>query len=389
MTVSVSGLVGHWVRCVGCRRVQRDRVGGRCDGCHSLLDPEYPPTELGRGPSWLDRFAAVLPVGPDYDRTLPAAPTPLRTWPEGAGRAGVGDLVLKDETVNPTYSTKYRMAVVAVEYARALDLDTFVFSSTGNSAAAFAHVLDHRADMTARYYWPRSSPLPAEVDASPQIEVIPVDAGGYTAAQRAARDDGVAPHEGGFFNLGRREGLKVAYLEAFEQLGHLPTVIVQAISSGMGLWAARRAADEFARRTGTTGRSPRLVGAQSAACAPMASAWADGSPTIRPCDVVDVPSGIARAILLGDPSASYPYVHQVVTGTGGAIIDVPDDRVCRAQRDVAAETGIDVCESSAVALAAASGLAGAGLAGPSDEVLALLSGGSRSAAAGSGRRPPS
>ncbi|GAB4202921.1 MAG: hypothetical protein Fur006_56820 [Coleofasciculaceae cyanobacterium] len=42
----------------------------------------------------------------------------------------------------------------------------------------------------------------------------------------------------------------------------------------------------------------------------MVRAFEEGSPTIKPHHIVHNPTGIAKVILRGDPSACYPYVYQ-------------------------------------------------------------------------------
>jgi len=106
----------------------------------------------------------------------------------------------------------------------------------------------------------------------PRVVLHVVD-GGYSDARQAAAayaaEKGIHA-EGGFFNYARREGIKTAYLEAFDSIPEQVDVVFQAISSGMGLLAAYKGSQEYLR-LGRLSRLPRFVGVQEATCAPMGS----------------------------------------------------------------------------------------------------------------------
>ncbi len=354
-----------------------------CPDCGGLLDAAY---DLGRvrlgdpdgDPNGdpLSRFADLLPCPPG---SVPAGhgitSTPLIRL-DGA-RYGVGTVLLKWEGAHPTGSTKDPMALVALAHLYARGVRAFAFSSTGNTTAAFARALPYWPDLRAHVFVPAGFPVPPVVPANLHVHLVPGD---YVLAQRAARDhcrDGVTA-EGGFASVGRREGLKVAYLEALLAAPVPVSVAVQAVSSGMGTLAAARAVAELAGlglRTGPV----RLVAAQQQSCAPMVSAFRAGAPAIRPADVVPQPAGLAVATLLGDPSASYPYVRAALLRTGGTLIGVCAQDMVTA-RDELAGLGLDVCFSAATALAAVRRLVAAGQAGDGDVVLVNLTGSRRSLA---------
>ncbi|EQD70619.1 Pyridoxal-5'-phosphate-dependent protein beta subunit, partial [mine drainage metagenome] len=120
--------------------------------------------------------------------------------------------------------------------------------------------------------------------------------------------------EGGFFNLGRREGAKLAYLEAFddvERMGGRVDTVVQAVASGLGIVAAARAAEQSVavRRWE---RSPRLFCAQQTSCSPMVRAWRSAEIGANARLPEPTPGGLASAILLGDPFSSFDYVARAV-----------------------------------------------------------------------------
>jgi len=102
---------------------------GTCSRCFGPLDPVYDRAELARtvtreqieaGPRSIWRYAGLLPVAPPAEQRLAPGLTPLVSAPRLAAALGVGELLIKLDTANPTHSFKDR--VVAVAAAKAQEL---------------------------------------------------------------------------------------------------------------------------------------------------------------------------------------------------------------------------------------------------------------------------
>ena len=104
-----------------------------------------------------------------------------------------------------------------------------------------------------------------------------------------------------------------------------------AISSGMGIYGANKGIVEY-RAMGRLRGFPRIVCAQQARCAPMYRAFHDNAKAIGPEHIEKRPQGIAKAILRGDPTDSYPFMRDIVTGSGGTFEAVSDEQIYDAQR---------------------------------------------------------
>ena len=78
-----------------------------------------------------------------------------------------------------------------------------------------------------------------------------------------------------------------------------------------------------------------MFGAQSAGCAPIATAFADGRDVVTPVK----PTGIAKSLNIGNP-ADGPYALDVVRSTGGAMAAVDDDEIREGIRLLARTTGV-------------------------------------------------
>ena len=121
-------------------------------------------------------------------------------------------------------------------------------------------------------------------------------------------------------------------------------------------------------------RLPRIVGVQQASCSPMVKAFEEDSEIIEERHRIQNPTGIAKAILRGDPSASYPLVRQHVIASKGKLVSVTEFDILWAQRLVSESLNLQIGESAAAAMAAALKMGKAGEVSSSDIVLVNLSG---------------
>jgi threonine synthase len=342
-------------RCLACGRQYPTGFHPFCDACGGMVDVEYEieKVQLVDSPNPYVRFAGILPLTGLHDRLPAATYTPMVHAIRLGHELGMASLYLKDETALPTKTTKDRMAAVSLAYLRERGIRAFCASSTGNSGTAFAYGIRAYPDMhlflfTAEQFVPR-----VQHADHPQVthfgmrDATFVEAGAYAGVY--ARQHGLVS-ENGFFNPGRREGLKLAFLEASEQVPQLIDWYVQAVSSAMGVYGAYKGAKELLQIKHLQ-RLPHLLCVQQETCAPMARAYADGSETIRPEHLVARPTGIAEAILRGDPTRAYPYVRRVVMHSGGDFVAVSEEEIREARRKVEGAEGISPCFSASAAVA--------------------------------------
>jgi threonine synthase len=78
-----------------------------------------------------------------------------------------------------------------------------------------------------------------------------------------------------------------------------------------------------------------VFGAQSAGCAPIATAFDLGNDVVMPVK----PTGIAKSLNIGNP-ADGPYALDAVRSTGGAMASVTDDEIRAGIRLLARTTGV-------------------------------------------------
>lgn len=342
-------------RCLDCGAEHPSGFHPFCDACGGMVDVEYDldSARLADSPDPYIRFADLLPLTTTRDRLPKAEYTPLVHALRLGREIGLSSLYLKDETVLPTGTTKDRMAAVSVAYLHERGVRDFCASSTGNSSTAFAHAIRAFPDMRLHLF--TAEPFVRRVQHAEHAQVRHFGLRGASFVEAAAYAGAYASRHGlvsenGFFNPARREGLKLAFLEATEQAPGPIDWYVQAVSSAMGVYGAHKGAKEL-RGKGRLDRLPRLLCVQQETCAPMARAYAEGSQSIRPEHRVAKPAGIAEAILRGDPTKAYPRVRQIVTESGGDFAIVTEAEIRAARRSVEDLEGLSPCFSASAALA--------------------------------------
>jgi threonine synthase len=354
----------------------------RCESCQGPVDVFYDLNSVRIGAADLPavyRYADLLPI--QDPAALPwsgEGDTPLVHARDLGRRVGLEQLYLKVEGRNPTRSTKDRMANVALAFLRERGVRAITVSSTGNSSTSFGAIAHRFPEVRLEIFCGNDFLDRLNFRKPPNVTVRQV-AGSFVAAGRAAQAyarSHAMDFEGGFFNAARREGLKLAYLEAIDQMPVEPAVVVQAISSGMGLYGAAKGIAEYCA-LGRLGLKPRLVAAQQARCAPMYQGWIDGQSELDDRYRLAHPDGIAKAILRGDASPTYPHMRRVVADSGGCFTAVTDQEICQARALGADLEGVEMCNASAVALASAIDLRVRDWIAPDEPVLVNLTGADR------------
>jgi threonine synthase len=287
-------------------------------------------------------------------------------------------LYLKNETVLPTGSTKDRSASVTLSLLLETGARRFATSSTGNAGTAYAYAMQQPqfSEMEMHLFLGEAFHLRNHCGDSQGVHTFVltratfVEAGAVAATYAAQR--GILT-DGGFFSPGKREGAKLAYFEATEQV---PTPIdwyVQAISSGLGVHGTYKGAKELLAM-GHVDRLPRLLCVQEDTCAPQVRAFEDGYEKIQPWYIVHDPFGLAIATHRGDPSRAYPYMRHDVLESNGAVAVVSEREIRDARQMIRDLEGIDICFSSAAAAAGLIQKARAGVVGREETVLLNLTG---------------
>ncbi|MFL6161295.1 MAG: threonine synthase [Jatrophihabitantaceae bacterium] len=342
-------------------------------GYHSDRLAAVTRADIEAGPHSIWRYAGLLPTGQTAATRVDSGTgmTPLIRADRLAAELGLtAPLWVKDDSANPTHSFKDRVVSVAITAARELGFTRIACASTGNLAnSVAAHAA--RIGMDSIVFIPADLE-PAKITQTAVYggTLVGVE-GSYDEVNRLcaelAETDEFA--ETAFVNVNVRpyyaEGSKTLGYEVAEQLGwRLPAQVVAPMASGSLLTKVGKAFGELQRIGLVPRQDCRLFGAQSAGCAPIATAFEQGRDTIVPVR----PTGIAKSLNIGNP-ADGPYALDAVRASGGAIAQVGDEEIRDGIQLLARTTGVFAETAGGVTTAVLKRLLAAGLLDPSLETV--------------------
>src|SRR4051812_25290790 len=258
-----------------------------CDRCLGPLEPVYDyaairltRADIERRPKNLWRYRELLPITGEPRTGFHSGFTPLVRCSRLAERLGIGELYVKDDSVDhPTLSYKDR--VVSVAATRALELGVYVLAcastrNLANSVAAHAA----RLGVECCVFIPDNLEAGKLLGSSIFNPTILAIAGTYDDVNRLCTQ--VADRFGwGFVNINLRsyyaEGAKTFGFEIVEQLGwRYPHHVVSPVAGGTLLPRILRGFSELREVGLVDGDLPRMYAAQAAGCAPVVSALEAG-----------------------------------------------------------------------------------------------------------------
>jgi threonine synthase len=343
------------INCRSCDYEVLDQFVTVCPNCNGFIDISYDLSlvKLRKSLNPYERFFDMLPVK-DIGFLPQVEMSPLIKAKNLGKRLGLNHLYLKNETTHPTGTTKDRMAYVSLPYMFESGVRHFCTSSTGNSSTSYAQSIHRLPEMKMSVFTAENFVHRVHYDSSSQINHYGlrgasfVEAGDY--AMKYSKLNGLTG-EAGFFNLGRREGLKTIWYEISEQADQEFDWYVQAVSSAMGVYGVYKAATEL-YELGLAKKIPKILCVQQQTCMPMVQAWKEESDSIQPHHIVYQPKGVAEAILRGNPTKAYPIVRDVVMKSKGDMCAVDEQQIHQAQNWIFEDEGLSVCPASAATIAA-------------------------------------
>jgi threonine synthase len=294
------------------------------------------------------RYRDLLPVSARNAVTLGEGGTGLPKSMRIAGEIGLGEVYFKNEGQNPTGSFKDRGMTVAITTAVEMGAKEVVCASTGNTSASMA-AYAARAGLRAIVLIPRGKiakgKLLQAIVHGARIQEVK---GNFDRALERAR---TLAESGRLYlvnslNPYRIEGQKTLAFELWDQLRKVPDVVILPVGNAGNISAIWKGFWEL-KRLGVTSRTPRMIGVQAAGAAPITTAYSKGAVSITPWPH---PETAASAIRIGAP-ASWKKALRAVRDSRGAMLNVSDREILRAQRTLASKEGIFAEPASSAALA--------------------------------------
>lgn len=373
------------LRCIRCGAVYRERQVFK--GCATCLAQGHPANvvveyDLDMARHTLDprrmegrslsmwRYHELLPVGLDQAITLGEGMTPLVQLPTLGRQLGLRELFVKNETQNPTWSFKDRLASAAVSAAKALGMRVITGSSSGNAGAATA-AYSARAGLPCVMFTTQQFPLAMKVQMAiygTKLVAVPTIQDRWRMVEACVDQLGWFPVTVFVYPLVGSspygiDGYKTMAFEIVEQLGRVPDSVVYPVGAGdafSGGWQGFRQWREL----GFSDRVPRMVAAE--VFGPLQHALEEDLDHVE-----EVPWGPTVGISVGLNTSALQGL-QVLRESGGVAARASDDEMLSMQRDLAASEGIYAEASSALSLAVLKRLVDEGKVDPDGTIVAVL-----------------
>ena len=345
-----------------------------CSDCGGPLEVAFDPDELpdslpenDRRDLW--RYADFLPTEGVDPVSLGEGWTPVT---ELSGNPESPTVRLKNETTNPTWSWKDRLAAVVVPRMVAAGAEKIVTSTSGNHGSAVAaYAARAGVERVLAVVSPSSeTPHHRQMRAYGAESLALTDYGERKTLLGELADRGwfVA------YDLGDRytaqpyvyEGYKTIAFELVEQLGAVPDAVVAPVGAGdgfYGVWKGFRELDEL----GITTTVPKMVSAESEERHPLAEAFEADADTVGRDDGPEPLSTSTMGTTSGD------HALQAVRNSGGAAYAADRGAVERAIRDCGRD-GVLLEPASALAPAVVSQAVSDGLLDASDTAICVGTG---------------
>ena len=345
-------------RCIACSATQNaDFDGFLCPSCGGNLDVSYDYAAVAskidegfiKGSHDLFRFAPLLPLKqPRSHFPLRVGGTPLYPAKRLGELAGMRNLYLKDDSLNPSASLKDRASAVVIGRALDTGADVVSVASTGNAGASLA-CLAAATGLTAVVFVPAAAP-PAKLT---QMLAF----GARVLAVQGNYDDAydlclAASDEFGWFNRSTgynaftREGKKTCAYEIWQDLdGRVPDRVVVPTGDGNILSAIWKGWCDL-KAVGLIDCLPKIDCVQSDASAAISKTIhqvraGDGSKvnwsTLQVQQVRA--STVADSISVDRPRDGLAAVKAIVQ-SGGEAVTVPDDEILAAIPEMARASGV-------------------------------------------------
>ena len=318
-------------------------------------------------------LSAFLPINDDGAiPPLPVGDTPLLEAPRLRDELEMPNLFLKDDTRNPSGSTKDRASLLVVTKAVEYGCDTVATASTGNAASALAAIAAS-AGLRAVVLVPASAP-PAKLAQmqSYGAVVVPVN-GNYDQAFELCSS---ACNEFGWYNRSTAlnpftiEGKKTAALEiAAAMTPDSPDAVLVPTGDGVILAGLAKGFRDLVKAD-LIERIPRLVAVQPEGSSAIARAVQSGADEVT---AMPGAASIADSLTVEMPRNAIGCLAEI-RASGGGGITVSDDAISGAISRLARTTGVFAEPAGAAALAGLETALDEGVVDRDERVVLMITG---------------
>jgi len=286
------------------------------------------------------RYFSLLPVQNKSNIiSLGEGYTPVLSLDNLADDLQVNQLLLKDESLNPTGSFKARGMSAAISKAKEFGIRKCIVPTAGNAGGAMAAYCA-KAGIEALVVMPEHTPKSFQVECEKFGARVVLERGLISdCAKRAA----VINTNGEYFDLStlkepyRLEGKKTLGYEIAEQFNWtLPDVILYPTGGGTGLIGMWKAFHEMAEMGWIPKKFPRMYCVQSDRCCPIVETWSGRQPDSQ--SYVGSPT-VANGLAVPNPMGEQLII-RVMKESSGTPVCVSETDIIQGERQFATKEGL-------------------------------------------------
>lgn len=325
-------------------------------------------------PATMWRYKEVLPVLEEKNIvSLGEGMTPILELKQLRSEYELPDLLLKDESKNPTGSFKARGLSAAVSKAKEFNVQHCIIPTAGNAGGALAAYCA-AAGIKATVVMPRHTPTVFKEECELYgAELILTDGLISDCAKKVAALKTTKP----YFDVStlkepyRLEGKKTLGYEIAEQLNwKLPDVILYPTGGGTGLIGMWKAFHEMQSLGWISNKLPRMIAVQAENCQPIVKSWKGAQSNAK--NYVGKAS-LANGLAVPNPFAE-DMILEVLRSSFGFPISISDESMIKAVKEIARKEGLLISPEGAALWAALVQLADAGTISRNERILLLNTG---------------
>lgn len=331
-------------------------------------------SEINTGERSMWRYLEMLPI---LDKrniiSLGEGWTPLLRADRLGAQHDIAELLIKDESANPTGSFKARGLSMAVSKAKELGVDTCIVPTAGNAGGALSAYCA-KAGMQAIIVMPSHTPESFKKECRYfGAELIEVDG----LISDCAKKVGEIKSSRACFDVStmkepyRLEGKKTMGYEIAEQMNwQLPDVILYPTGGGTGLIGMWKAFHEMKALGWIEGKFPRMIAVQAENCMPVVLTFMEKLETSKN---YKGNATFASGLAVPQPFAE-KLIQSVIKNSAGTAIAISDIEIKDAMQEIASKEGLLVCPEGAALLPAMRKLLANGDIRKNESVLMLNTG---------------
>ncbi|MBM31972.1 MAG: threonine synthase [Chloroflexi bacterium] len=360
-----------------------DELINLCIKCGKVLFPKYDlnlikkelnPNVFSNRSSNMWRYRELMPIIKESNIvSLNEGFTPLIKSSNLGDKLGLKNLLIKDETMNPTGSFKARGLSAAISKAKELGAKSITIPSAGNAGGAMA-AYGALAKLDTYVFMPKDTPLANVIETKAYGAEVQLIDGYITDAGKFSQN---LVSSKGVFDVStlkepyRVEGKKTMGFEIAEQLNWtLPEFIIYPTGGGTGIVGIWKALHELKELGWIKDPMPKMICVQAEGCSPIVDAFLKGDDFADP---FKNPSSIASGMRV--PAAIGDYlVIRSLRESGGTGLKVSDEEMIKGVKYLSENEGIFAAPEGGATIAGLQKLLDRGEINENNKVLLLVTG---------------